>query len=465
MTVLNNIDTIGNTMKDFQRLLYNRNGSQLAMGFDLEKINHGDRVVVGFATLDNIDFAGDIVDSKASLEAFKAFRGNVRSQHDKHKPVGRVIAFQPSTYYDSETQKTYNGIKVAVRVSEGAEDVWKMCQDGTLSGFSIGGAVKKAKKVWNDELKKHIQVIEEIMFTELSLVDNPMNKLANITSVSVHKSLDYDTIEKDFNTMNLFWCAVDKLAAKSAGVDNNCPSCGEAMANMGHIEENVDIEKQLEAIFAIESKGGHPEVGDTEITIEKAADAEDIVTEAADNEGTEPQEEELFETSEETEEDSTAEGTEESNSDEGAEGTEEILSEGLLEEEAENAEESEEEVDPAVALAETMKSIQEALDKSKELVEKGQDQLRTDFNSLSEEIQKQLGTLSESQKKLEERIDSVSEKLNDTHKELEETQKRFDSTVAGTAVRKSVDSQAVNDRVVAKKGSLFSGVFDPKPRG
>src|SRR5574338_175932 len=118
--------------QEFQKLALESDGNQLRFGFDIQKAtDETQRTVVGFATLDNLDQTDDIVLASASEEAFRNFRGNIREQHNQNAAVGRLVAFEPASYYDSETGQIHKGIRVAARISEGAEDAWRKCADGT----------------------------------------------------------------------------------------------------------------------------------------------------------------------------------------------------------------------------------------------------------------------------------------------------------------------------------------------
>lgn len=159
----------------------------LNVQLDVRKDSAHQRVVIGFATLDNVDLSDDIVTAEASMKAFEKFRGNVRLMHEPD-PVGRVVGYQPATYFDPETNKEYQGIQVAVRISEARDDVWKMVLDGTLSGFSIGGRQAIKNREYREELGKSVNVITGYDLTELSLVDSPANHLANVSTI--YKSID-----------------------------------------------------------------------------------------------------------------------------------------------------------------------------------------------------------------------------------------------------------------------------------
>ncbi len=263
-------------MQDINKVFMDREGYQLNLGIDFQKAtDENERTVVGFATLDNFDQTGDIVLAKASEEAFREFRGNIREQHNKHNAVGRMIACEPAEYYDPKTQKTYQGVRVAVRISKGAQDTWEKCKDGTYSGFSIGGAIIDQEDVYNRELGRTVKVISKYRLTELSLVDNPANELANFTTV--YKSIDSseDGLEKSFSAKNLFWCPVDNWTAKSQDNSYHCGKCGENMAKVGVISEDEDIREKITKVLSelnINMEGVNTIVANE---IEKTADEAD----------------------------------------------------------------------------------------------------------------------------------------------------------------------------------------------
>lgn len=163
------------------------NGDNFVIGVPITKINTEKRTVEGFATLDNIDKAGDVVDYSASVEAFKQWPGNIREMHQK-VAVGRAVEITQKTIeVDGET---YQGIWVKARISKGAEDTWQKVLDGTLAGFSIGGAVHEKKREISksmDGSRREIWRITKYSLGELSLVDNPCNGLA---TTSIAKSVD-----------------------------------------------------------------------------------------------------------------------------------------------------------------------------------------------------------------------------------------------------------------------------------
>lgn len=172
---------------------------KLVKGMSIVKVDQERRIVSGFATLDNVDEMGDIVTKEASMKAFSNFRGNVREQHSKIA-AGRILSYGIEKCMDTLTNKIYDGIFVRAYVSKGAESTWIKVLDGTLTGFSIGGEIIDFETQVDDE-GNMVNVIKEYKLRELSLVDNPANQLANITSIE--KSLDMVTedFEKEMNTV------------------------------------------------------------------------------------------------------------------------------------------------------------------------------------------------------------------------------------------------------------------------
>ena len=157
------------------------------LGVPFVKINAQKRTVSGFATLDNVDNAGEILDAGASKEAFKKWVGNIREMHGKNA-VGRAIEIVEKEYTDLDGN-TYDGIWITAKISKGAEDTWQKCLDGTLAGFSVGGATHEKERAIVKLGDREVEVwrITKYSLNEVSLVDNPCNGLALVTLV---KSVD-----------------------------------------------------------------------------------------------------------------------------------------------------------------------------------------------------------------------------------------------------------------------------------
>lgn len=427
-------------MEHLESLYWKRAGSGLSLGIDFKSIETEGRVVTGFATLDNVDFADDIVPLEASIRAFENFRGNIRAQHDKNQPVGKLLGFEVAEFFDEKTQQSFKGIKVAVYVSKGAPHIWEMVQDGTLSAFSIGAAVKEASRVYKEDLKKTVQVIKDYVLLELSLVDSPMNQLANTEAVYKAFGVEDTEIEKDFSGSHLMWCATDRISTKSQSPAMSCPICSEPMGNLGHIEENTDIGEQLTKVFNITQKGGHPQVAENIVNEENN---EEVVTPEATVVETEAVEEVALEETDET---------------------------PAEESEVESSEEAVAEVDTTEASAPVLdpNAVQEVLDQLRDVVRSEFELALTASNerieavaksveSLQAEVLKAFGGVKE---EVNEKLASLGAELSETKESLGVVTNNLDELVAEPAVKKSLDSvHTRTDDTRTNEDELFKGFF------
>ena len=232
---------------EIQKTYWQNSESSMALHFPIAKVNKEKRTVSGWASLDNVDRHGDIVTKEANKKAFGNFRKNIREMHGP-VAVGKMLDFKEDTFFDPETQKTYNGIYVTAYISKGAQDAWEKCLDGTYSGFSIGGNINDAKMEKVDGDNETRRVIHDYDLHELSLVDSPANQLANF--MSIEKNIDGSSFVKgmiaDITLENVFWCKQDEVASTSEAMSKDCVVCDAPMTNIGWVEQK-DIEK-FEAI-------------------------------------------------------------------------------------------------------------------------------------------------------------------------------------------------------------------------
>lgn len=217
---------------------FSTTGSRIDISVPFSKVDASARTVSGFATLDNVDKQGDLVLSSASSTAFEKFRGNLREMHQSIA-VGKVLSFTQEEFYDPETTKMYSGVYVTAYVSTGAQDTWEKVLDGTLSGFSIGGAIDDSENFYDPELEKNIRIIKEYSLVELSLVDSPANQLANVFAITKLDSgeMSITGIATTVKTSNVFWCSDDQIAKSSENETAAC-TCGKSMENIGWIEQS-----------------------------------------------------------------------------------------------------------------------------------------------------------------------------------------------------------------------------------
>ena len=237
-------------MINLQKASLSMNGNSVNLTMPISKIDEEKRIVSGFATLDNIDKQGDRVLPEASEKAFANFRGNVRLMHQPI-PAGKVVSFRSDTFFDPETKKQYTGVFVDAYVSKGAQDIWEMVLDGTLTGFSIGGAIKDTDNELDEESNTTVRVIKEYDLVELSLVDSPANQFANI--FSIQKTIDGDVVDGMFsksNIQNVFWCEQEEMAYLSNEEKYSCASCSSELSSIGWIDEitKANVEEAMSKV-------------------------------------------------------------------------------------------------------------------------------------------------------------------------------------------------------------------------
>lgn len=224
-------------MDYFIKAHFESDNESLKLSMPISKVDIEKRIVSGFATLDNIDRQGDKLLSEASIKAFEKFKGNVRLMHQPI-PAGKLVSFRQNSFFDPETKQTYNGIFVDAYISKGAENIWQMVLDGTLTGFSVGGRIVDAETVMDDGIEKAVRVVKEYDVTELSLVDSPANQLANIFSIQkTDNGFVADGIFNKSNIQNVFWCESDKKAFLSEDDAHECIFCKSSTSQIGWIDE------------------------------------------------------------------------------------------------------------------------------------------------------------------------------------------------------------------------------------
>lgn len=252
-------------MIDINKAYLSTDGNHVTLTMPISKVDAEKRIVSGFATLDNVDRQGDIVTAEASQKAFERFRGNVRLMHQPI-PAGKVVNFRTDTFFDKASNKQYRGVYVDTYISKGAQDVWEMVLDGTLTGFSIGGAIKDFEKAYDASSDSTVRVVKDYDLVELSLVDSPANQLANIFSI---EKADKDGVAASIfsksDIQNVFWCESDQLAYTDFSETRDCLVCEKDLAPIGWLDivEGDDMDK---AMWSMVNK--HIEKADGTVTSE-----------------------------------------------------------------------------------------------------------------------------------------------------------------------------------------------------
>jgi hypothetical protein len=272
-------------MVDLQKASLTTNGQQITLTMPISKVDVEKRIVSGFATLDNVDRQGDRITSEASRKAFESFRGNVRLMHQPI-PAGKVVNFRTETFFDMETNKQYSGVYVDAYISKGADNIWEMVLDGTLTGFSVGGNVKDSEPVLDAESQKTVRIIKDYDLVELSLVDSPANQLANIFSIQKTDNGNVaDGIFNKSNIQNVFWCEADNLAYTGSEETHKCANCNCDLNTIGWVDE-IDEASTAKAVFAMvkaenvvtneDTANKYPEQNEELSDIQTEADEEDL---------------------------------------------------------------------------------------------------------------------------------------------------------------------------------------------
>ena len=433
-------------LKELPHIAVNKVGEKANIQMPIQKYSTEARTVSGFATLDNIDEQGDIITAEAAMKAFKKFRGNLREQHQP-KAVGKILNFSQEVYYDTATEKFYNGIYVSAYISKGAEDTWQKVLDGTLSAFSVGGIVKEAEPLTNEESGETIHIINDMELFELSLVDNPANALANVVSIQKLKdgSIKLSGIAAETKLENIFWCEDCSIASTEEGVEKNCRSCETPMDNIGWIADNdnaaVAVEKALH-----KHKGSQVEKPVENPTGPKLAGAD------TKSEGVTTMETEMISAETEVVEESTeasANAEVEAAVDETSE-PETVESEAtqekeITEDKTEEAPSAEVKVDIDAIASRVLSDIKDYLT----------EQAKADTSAAEK---KSVDSDTTEVDKMETVMKSVADKIDALSETISSVERRIESLENGGAVRKSAEADSAAEAPTVKK-SLWDGHF------
>ena len=429
---------------------WNTEGEQLRLSMPFSKVDKERRTVSGFATLDNVDKQDDIVTTEASLKAFKKFRGNIREMHQP-SAVGKMVSFKEDKYYDTKSEKMYNGVLVSAYISKGAQNAWEKVLDGTYTGFSIGGKMNKWDEAYDDQVQKQIRVIKDYDLVELSLVDSPANQFANIVSVEKVDGVD---IIKGMDTIieNVFWDKESGIVMVSENESELSPTSGVQMQNIGFVEK-TDNEKTSMIKFLVESAKGtytskmnkeeNPMSKTTKKTTEEIVEKTDVVVE--DN-MVAPQADAVVEVAEVTKSEEIVAETTPAN-------------DQINVTEITKAEEVKvEEVIKSDSVAEEVKT--EEVSKSDPVVAEAITEIKNTLTSAFSDLVATVKSLQEQVNAITKSIDAVSQEVSAAKDEFNEFGKRVDAVEADTAFRKSGDlGEIIQEQPEMVEKSLWGGRF------
>ena len=424
-------------------------GEQLRLSMPFSKVDKERRTVSGFATLDNVDKQDDIVTTEASIKAFKKFRGNIREMHQP-SAVGKMVSFKEDKYYDSDSEKMYNGVVVSAYISKGAQDAWEKVLDGTYTGFSIGGRMNKWDDGYDEKMDKQIRIIKDYDLVELSLVDSPANQFANI--VSVEKVDGVDVVKCMYTVIeNVFWDKESGVVMVSENDSEVSPTTCNQMQNIGFVEK-TDNEKTNMIKFLVASAKGtdtskiqkeeNPMAKSTKNTTEEIVEKTDVVVEDVQ---VAPEAEATVETAEVTKsEDVVVEAT---------------SSDNQITEEVTKAEEVVvEEIEKSDSVVEEVKT--EEVSKNDEVIAEAVTEINNTLTSAFSDLVATVKSLQEQVNAITKSIDAVSQDVSAAKDEFNEFGKRVDAVEADTAFRKSGDlGEIIQEQPEMVEKSLWGGRF------
>lgn len=430
----------GNWQADAQRV---------TLSLPIAKVDKQERTVSGFATLDNVDTQGDVVTAEASQKAFARARGNLREMHQPIA-VGRIVDFKEDEFFDQDSGEFYRGIFVTARVSLGAQDTWEKVLDGTLSGFSIGGEIIEATNEFVKESGRTVRFITDYDLTELSLVDNPANQLANVFSIqkSANGSVTATGMAAETVIENVFICKNDGEVKISQSDSESCFECGNKMENAGWLEAGEDRTEKVKGIVskflspteeeAAPTSEGGVEMGRKDVSKAVTADESD-----------------KKETAEPVEVENPATDVQDE-----AE-TEEVETDGI--DETDGTEEESEETDPD-EVDDEEDVISKKIDELKETVHSSLEKTRDETKSQVEALEKKIEEINKSFEKkaseLEARFDEFGNKLETAKGRLSEFEKALEVVNSSEAVKKSVElDDSTETRVQKSNDTTWNGAF------
>ncbi|MBI4831797.1 MAG: HK97 family phage prohead protease [Candidatus Lindowbacteria bacterium] len=131
------------------------------------------RLIEGYASTRDLDLTGEVVEPDAFAESLRDFMTNpvVTYMHDWADPIGKVV--------DARIDET--GLFIRAEISETAEKVWTLIEEGVLRAFSIGYEVVEEKMV------NGANHILKVRLYEVAVVSIPANRRALF---SVAKALE-----------------------------------------------------------------------------------------------------------------------------------------------------------------------------------------------------------------------------------------------------------------------------------
>ena len=205
----------------------------LHLSIPISKIDEEERMVYGYATVEELDSSGEIITYDASKKAFGNWIGNIREMHGP-VAVGKGVEVE----YDDDNK----GVWVGAKISESAdgENAWTKIKEKVLTGFSIGGKMNSFETKKVDGVER--VVITDYDLAEVSVVDNPAVRSATFQIVKRANDGHLQRVEdmKKGARPVAWWEKMFKYSDSQ-----NVIKSGLAVYNKNSMSKNLDIQKNL----------------------------------------------------------------------------------------------------------------------------------------------------------------------------------------------------------------------------
>jgi len=212
------------------------------------------RQIEGYASTRDLDRTGEVIEPGSFADSLRDFMANpvLTYMHDWADPIGKVI--------DARIDEV--GLFIRAEISETAEKVWKLIEEGILRAFSIGYEVVEEKAL------DGINHILRLRLYEVAIVSIPANQRA-LFSVSKALERGTDLVCSDCTKADSggsyavtgATCCAPTEDEKSAGTARRAPTedMGEAAPPDGELTEIREVlEEVMEKLGA-----GEPPASDS----------------------------------------------------------------------------------------------------------------------------------------------------------------------------------------------------------
>ena len=151
--------------------------------------NETERLIKGYMSVPKVDFENEIIDPKAYDDAID----EVRRRHEQGRPIPMFIEHRRKELslpigkiIDAGKDEKGLWFKAAIANGSIGDPVWALIKQGILYGCSMGGDALRKHTKFDHKINKDVNVIDKMLFRELSLTGLPVNDEAVF---SIAKSL------------------------------------------------------------------------------------------------------------------------------------------------------------------------------------------------------------------------------------------------------------------------------------